>query len=71
MVSSHSLMRTGLEITYVKVDDYIRSTGPVSTTEEALILDKFTKNKFKMEIVRVPGPDFAHYPDKLRANFGV
>ena len=60
-----------LGITYAKVDDYIRSTGPVSTTEEALILDKFIKNKFKMEIVRVPGPDFAHYPDKLRANFGV
>lgn len=60
-----------LGITYAKVDDYIRSTGPVSTTEEALILDKFIKNKFKMEIVRVPGPDFAHYPDKIRANFGV
>lgn len=60
-----------LGITYAKVDDYIRSTGPVSTTEEALILDKFIKNKFKLEIVRVPGPDFAHYPDKIRANFGV
>ena len=60
-----------LGITYAKVDDYIRSTGPVSIAEEALILDKFIKNKFKMEIVRVPGPDFAHYPDKIRANFGV
>lgn len=60
-----------LGITYAKVDDYIRSTGPVSTAEEALILDKFTKNKFKLEIVRIPGPDFAHYPDKIRAKFGV
>ena len=60
-----------LGITYAKVDDYIRRTGPVSTAEEALILDKFIKNKFKLEIVRVPGPDFAHYPDRLRANFGV
>lgn len=60
-----------LGITYAKVDDYIRSTGPVSTTEEALILDKFIKNRFKIEIVRVPGPDFAHYPDKLRVNFSV
>ena len=60
-----------LGITYAKVDDYIRSTGPVSAAEEALILNKFTKNKFKMEIVRVPGPDFGHYPDKLRANYGV
>lgn len=60
-----------LGITYAKVDDYIRRTGPVSAAEEALILDKFIKNKFKLEIVRVPGPDFAHYPDRLRANFGV
>mgnify|MGYP002508306423 CR=1 FL=1 len=60
-----------LGITYAKVDDYIRFTGPIGTAEEALILDKFIKNKFKLEIVRVPGPDFAHYPDKIRANFGV
>ena len=60
-----------LGITYAKVDDYIRSTGSVSAAEESLILEKFIKNKFKMEIVRVPGPDFAHYPDRLRANFGV
>lgn len=60
-----------LGITYAKIDDYIRSTGPVSTAEEALILEKFIKNKFKLEIVRIPGPDFSHYPDKLRANFGV
>jgi hypothetical protein len=39
--------------------------------EENLILDKFHKNKFKMEIVRIPGPEFGHFPDKLRANFGV
>lgn len=60
-----------LGITYAKIDDYIRSTGPVNTAEEALILDKFIKNKFKLEIVRIPGPDFGHYPDKLRADFGV
>ena len=60
-----------LGITYAKVDDYIRSTGQVSLAEETLIMDKFTKNKFKLEIVRIPGPVFAHYPDKIRANFGV
>ena len=60
-----------LGITYAKVDDYIRSTGPVSIEEERLILDKFKKNMFKMQIVRVPGPGFGHLPDKLRANFGV
>ena len=60
-----------LGITYAKVDDYIRSTGPVSIEEERLIIDKFIKNKFKLEIVRVPGPEFRHFPDKLRAEFGV
>lgn len=60
-----------LGITYAKIDDYIRSTGPVSDDERKLILDKFVKNKFKLEIVRIPSPDFGHYPDKLRANFGV
>ena len=60
-----------LGITYAKVDDYIRSTGPVSVLEECIILDKFINNKFKLEIVRVPGPAFAHFPDKLRASFGV
>ena len=60
-----------LGITYAKIDDYIRSTGPVSEAERKLILDKFSKNKFKLEIVRIPSPDFGHYPDKIRANFGV
>ena len=60
-----------LGITYAKIDNYIRSTGPVSEAERKLILDKFSKNKFKLEIVRIPSPDFGHYPDKIRANFGL
>lgn len=60
-----------LGITYAKIDDYIRSTGPVSESEKSLILDKFIKNKFKLEIVKIPGPDFGHYPDMIRANFGL
>lgn len=60
-----------LGITYAKIDDYIRSTGPVTDAERNLIVEKFAKNKFKLEIVRIPSPDFGHYPDKIRANFGV
>ena len=56
-----------LGITYAKIDDYIRGTGPVTKDEENLILDKFFKNKFKLEIIRIPGPEFLHYPNKLRA----
>jgi len=55
-----------LGITYAKIDDYIRGTGPVTKKEENLILDKFFKNKFKLEIIRIPGPGFLHYPNKLR-----
>lgn len=60
-----------LGITYAKVDSYLRSTASVALSEEALILDKFTKNKFKLEIVRVPGPDFSFLPDKIRDKFGI
>ena len=60
-----------LGISYAKIDDYIRSTGHVSESEKHLILDKFVKNKFKLEIIKLPGPDFGHYPDKIRVNFGV
>ncbi len=60
-----------LGITYAKIDAYLRSTSPLSAAEEALILDKFVKNKFKLEIIRVPGPDFSFLPDKIRAEFGI
>lgn len=60
-----------LGITYAKIDDYIRSTGPVTEEEKKLIVDKYLKNKFKLEIVHIPGPDFGQYPDALRASFGV
>lgn len=58
-------------ITYAKVDDYIRSSGPTTPEEKTLILEKFIKNKFKMEIVRVPGPSFNSYPDAIKEQFGV
>ena len=60
-----------LGITYAKVDDYIRSTGPVSKKEEDLIVRKFFENRFKLETVRIAGPGFEHYPDRIRAEFGL
>lgn len=60
-----------LGITYAKVDDYIRSAGPVSAAEEALILDRVVKNKFKLEMVNLPGPKFDFLPDRIRAEFKV
>ena len=60
-----------LGITYAKIDDYIRGTGPVTKDEENLILGKFFKNRFKLEIIRIPGPEFLHYPNRIRANFEI
>ena len=60
-----------LGVTYAEVDNYLRSVGNVPVAVETLIIDKFAKNKFKVEIVKVPGPKFEHYPDKIRAEFGL
>lgn len=60
-----------LGITYDVVDKYLRSLDNIGIADEALILEKFAKNRFKMDIVKVPGPKFEQYPDKIRANFGI
>ena len=60
-----------LGITYSDVDNYLRSTAPVEAKVESKIIDKFFKNRFKLEIVKVPGPKFEHYPDRIRAEFGI
>ena len=56
-----------LGVSYDAIDAFIRSTAPVSASDEALIISKFFKNKFKLDIVHIPGPDFSHYPDKIRS----
>lgn len=56
-----------LGITYAKVDDLIRSTGPVSKADKAKVFELYTKNKFKLEIVNIPGPKFDEYPNYPRA----
>ena len=60
-----------LGITYAKVDDYIRSTGPVSLEEEKLIVSKLLANKFKLDMIHIDGPSFGYYPDRIRANYYV
>jgi NAD+ synthase len=60
-----------LGLTYKTIDAYIRSTGPISPADRASIEDKIAKNKFKLKMVRIDGPDFGHYPDKVRAFYGV
>ena len=56
-----------LGIKYDVVDAYIRSTGPVSDSDKALIRDKYAKNKFKIQMIHIDGPDFGYYPDAIRA----
>lgn len=60
-----------LGLTYKTIDAYIRSTGPIDQADETSIIDKVVKNKFKLKMVRIDGPDFGHYPDRVRAQFGV
>lgn len=55
-----------LGISYDKVDNYIRNSGSVSVVEESKILELFYKNKFKLEIVKIPGPQFINYPNRFR-----
>lgn len=60
-----------LGITYAQVDSFLRGTAKIPVAVEADILRKFDKNRFKMEIVRVPGPKFEHYPDRIRSEFSA
>ena len=55
-----------LGITYAKVDDLIRSTGPVSEADKTKVFELYTKNKFKLELVNIPGPKFNRYPNYPR-----
>ena len=60
-----------LEITYAKIDDYIRSTGPVTDAEKSKIRKLCNKNLFKMKMIHIDGPDFGQYPDAVRAEYGI
>lgn len=60
-----------LGITYDEVDAYLRSTAEISPRAKAYILSLFNKNRFKLEMIHIAGPDFGQYPDKIRADFGI
>lgn len=56
-----------LGISYDKVDAYVRGhIDDVSEHERALINRAYIKNKFKMDIVHIAGPDFSFLTDVLR-----
>lgn len=60
-----------LGVKYSVIDAYIRGTGPVSDEDKMKILKAFVRNKFKIEMVNISSPDFSHYPDAIRAQFGA
>lgn len=60
-----------LGFTYGQLDSFIRSRGEVPMAVTADILKKFAANRFKLEIVKLPGPKFEHFPDKIRADFNI
>lgn len=56
-----------LGISYDKVDAYVRGyVDDVSEHERALINQAYVKNKFKMDIVHIAGPDFSFLTDVFR-----
>lgn len=58
-------------VRYDDVDMYIRSRGAVDFSVAGLVLEKFTKNRFKLEMVHVPGPKFEFLRDSIRAEYGI
>ena len=58
-------------IRYEDVDEYIRSQGAADFSITGQILGMFVKNRFKLEIVRVPGPKFEFMRDSIRAEYGI
>jgi len=55
-----------LGITYADLDAFIRGTRDVGIALEAQILQRYARNKFKMDIVRLPGPKFNHMRNRIR-----
>ena len=59
-----------LGLKYDDVDKYIRHIGETNRDVEQLIMQKFVKNRFKLDIVKIPGPEFTFLTNTIRANFG-
>ena len=60
-----------LGITYAKIDDFIRRTGKIDEVEETKLFEMVYKNKFKLKMISIDGPDFSDYPDRVRTAAGV
>ena len=56
-----------LGITYKQIDDFIRFNKGDDEVKEK-IRNKYLANKFKLEIVQMPQPDFSHLPNFVKDN---
>lgn len=54
-----------LGITYKQIDDFIRFNQGDDDTK-IKILQRYNTNKFKLEIVQMPQPDFSHLPNFVK-----
>ena len=52
---------------YAELDMFIRHAGEVSQKTADKIVGMYQRNKFKLEIINVPGPDFSFVTDVFRA----
>lgn len=56
-----------LGITYKQIDDFIRFDKGDDEVKEK-IRKKYLANKFKLEIVQMPQPDFSHFPNYVKGD---
>ncbi len=56
-----------LGITYKQIDDFIRFDRGNDEVKEK-IRKKYLTNKFKLEIVQMPQPDFSHFPNYVKGD---
>lgn len=56
-----------LGITYKQIDDFIRFDRGNDEVKEK-IRKKYLANKFKLEIVQMPQPDFSHFPNYVKGD---
>ena len=56
-----------LGITYKQIDDFIRFNRGDDEVKEK-IRKKYKQNKFKLEIVQMPQPDFSHLPNYVKGD---
>lgn len=55
-----------LGVTYKQIDMFIRNPSELETGAYAKIFEMYNANKFKLEMVKIKGPEFPWLPDSTK-----